>query len=35
LTSVAANEAIQSSGLTVTEESAGRIGVVISSAIGG
>jgi 3-oxoacyl-[acyl-carrier-protein] synthase II len=35
LTAVAANEAIQSSGLTVTEENAGRIGVVISSAIGG
>ena len=35
LTAVAANEAIQSSGLEVTEENAGRIGVVISSAIGG
>jgi beta-ketoacyl-acyl-carrier-protein synthase II len=35
LTAVAANEAIRSSGLVVTEENAGRIGVVISSAIGG
>jgi 3-oxoacyl-[acyl-carrier-protein] synthase II len=35
LTAVAANEAIGSSGLTVTEENAGRMGVVISSAIGG
>jgi beta-ketoacyl-acyl-carrier-protein synthase II len=35
LTSAAAKEAIQSSGLDVTEANAGRIGVVISSAIGG
>jgi beta-ketoacyl-acyl-carrier-protein synthase II len=35
LTAVAANEAIRSSGLAITEENAGRIGVVISSAIGG
>jgi beta-ketoacyl-acyl-carrier-protein synthase II len=35
LTSAAAREAIQSSGLDVTEANAGRIGVVISSAIGG
>ena len=35
LTAAAAKEAIQSSGLEVTEANAGRIGVVISSAIGG
>ena len=35
LTSAAAKEAIQSSGLEVTEANAGRIGVMISSAIGG
>ena len=35
LTAAAAKEAIQSSGLTVTESNAGRIGVIISSAIGG
>ena len=35
LTSAAAREAIQSSGLDVTDANAGRIGVVISSAIGG
>jgi beta-ketoacyl-acyl-carrier-protein synthase II len=32
---VAANEALASSGLQITDENAGRIGVVISSAIGG
>ncbi len=35
LTAAAAKEAIQSSGLEVTEANAGRIGVIISSAIGG
>jgi len=35
LTSAAAKEAIHSSGLEVTEANAGRIGVMISSAIGG
>ena len=35
LTSAATKEAIQSSGLEVTEANAGRIGVMISSAIGG
>jgi len=35
LTVAAAKEAIQSSGLEVTEANAGRIGVIISSAIGG
>ncbi|MFZ1041394.1 MAG: beta-ketoacyl-ACP synthase II [Anaerolineales bacterium] len=35
LTAAAAKEAIHSSGLEVTEANAGRIGVVISSAIGG
>ncbi len=35
LTAAAAKEAIRSSGLEVTEANAGRIGVVISSAIGG
>ena len=35
LTAAAAKEAVQSSGLEVTEANAGRIGVIISSAIGG
>lgn len=35
MAAVAANEAVSSSGLQITEENAPRIGVVISSAIGG
>jgi 3-oxoacyl-[acyl-carrier-protein] synthase II len=35
LTAAAAKEAIESSGLDITESNAGRIGVIISSAIGG